>query len=128
MPSAIIGLLSSGPRMSETPNLDSLVAHIIEVAKEAARAESQTVLDAMVILHVRLAHDLIDKGMFTGGEYARSRATVVQEAEKSREANPALFAAIEKSATTLAATFGRARSIDAPDLRNLLPRPFGKKY
>ena len=47
--------------MSEAQNLESLVAHIIEVAKEAARVEFETVLDAMVILHVRLAHDLIDK-------------------------------------------------------------------
>jgi hypothetical protein len=82
----------------------------------------------MVILHVRLAHDLIDKGVFTADEYARSMATVVQEAEKSREGNPALFAAIEKSAATLAATFGRPRSIDSPDLQNLLPRPFGKRH
>jgi hypothetical protein len=114
--------------MSEATNLDSLVAHIIEVAKEAARAESRTVLDAMVILHVRLAHDLIDKGVFTADDYARSMATVVQEAEKSRDTNPALFAAIEKSAATLAATFGRPRSVDSPDVRHMLPRPFGKKY
>jgi len=114
--------------MSEATNLDSLVAHIIEVAKEAARAESQTVLDAMVILHVRLAHDLIDEGVFTADDYARSMATVVQEAGKTREANPALFAAIEKSAATLAATFGQPRPIEAPDLRNLLPRPFGKRH
>jgi hypothetical protein len=114
--------------MSEATNLDSLVAHIIEVAKEAARAESQTVLDALVILHVRLAHDLIDKGVFTAEDYARSMATVVQEAEKCQEKNPALFAAIEKSAMTLAATFGRLRSVDLPDLQNLLPRPFGKRH
>ena len=113
--------------MPETPNLDGLVTHIIEVAKEAARAESQTVLDAMVILHVRLAHDLIDKGVFTADDYARSMATVVQEAEKSRDANPALFAAIEKSAATLAATFGRPRTVELPNLQNLLPRPFGQK-
>jgi hypothetical protein len=113
--------------MSEATNLDSLVAHIIEVAKEAARAESRTVLDAMVILHVRLAHDLIDKGVFTPDEYALSMATVVKEAEKCRQANPALFSAIEKSATALAATFGRPRSVDLPDLQNFLPRPFGKR-
>jgi hypothetical protein len=109
--------------MSEAPKLESLVAHIIEVAKEAARAESQTVLDAMVILHVRLAHDLIAKGVFTPDEYARSMATVVREAEKCREENPALFSAIEKAAATLAETFGRPqRSLDVPELQNLLPR------
>jgi hypothetical protein len=109
--------------MSEAQNLESLVAQIIEVAKEAARVESQTVLDAMVILHVRLAHDLIDKGVFTPDEYVRSMATVVREAEACREKNPALFSAIEKSAATLSATFGRPkRSLDLADLRNLLPR------
>ena len=115
--------VSPGARMSEGQNLESLVAQIIEVAKEAARVESQTVLDAMVILHVRLAHDLIDKGVFTPDEYARSMATVVREAEACREQNPALFSAIEKSAATLSATFGRPkRSLDLADLRNLLPR------
>ena len=54
--------------MSEAQNLESLVAHIIEVAKNRGGRVS-TVLDAMVILHVRLAHDLIDKGVFTPDEY-----------------------------------------------------------
>ncbi len=55
--------------MLNPSDLEHIVEHCTEIAKQAAKIEAQTVLHAVVILHLRLANDLVAKGVFTPFEY-----------------------------------------------------------
>ncbi len=100
--------------MLHPSDLERIVEHCTEIAKQAAKTEAQTILHAVVILHMRLANDLVAKGIFTPSEYANSMATIVKEAERYREETPELFDAISKAATMLEQTFAATQKSLAP--------------
>ena len=111
--------------MLNPSDLEHIVEHCTEIAKQAAKTEAQTVLHAVIILHLRLANDLVAKGVFTPFEYASSMAQIVKEAERYREETPELFEAISKAARMLEQTFAATQRSLAPPQQPGSPRHSG---
>jgi hypothetical protein len=74
---------------------------IRDIAIETARTEAKAVLKTMVILHARLAHDLIAKNVLTHTEYTKSLEKVVDDPVSAHDKDPLIFDAVARAAVTL---------------------------
>ena len=79
--------------MLDAPDVDL----IRDIAMETARTEAKAVLKTMVILHARLAHDLIAKNVLTHTEYIKSLEKVVDDPVSAHDKDPL----IARAAVTL---------------------------
>jgi len=83
--------------MLDAPDVDL----IRDIAMETARTEAKAVLKTMVILHARLAHDLIAKNVLTHTEYIKSLEKVVEDPVSVHDKDPLIFDAVARAAITL---------------------------
>ena len=83
--------------MLDAPDVDL----IRDIAIETARTEAKAVLKTMVILHARLAHDLIARSVLTHEQYIKSLEKVVEDPASAHDKDPLLFDAVARAAITL---------------------------